>query len=545
VVPRHCLLVSVLAALVLGAAGAGAAADQPLSLEACLLSGDAEAAAGCLDGQLGVEAAPPVSALPASPCTDAVNGHCPSWTANYDDPSLNGRSDQFPRDMAISPDGVLTVIAAEDVDFNRADPYSSTSAWAVVAYDTATGAERWRSTWRSGGGYDAPGGLTFSPDGRRIFVTGESYSYGNPLTVPSDSVLTTIAYDSATGARLWRASSNSVVGLDNGRAAVASPNGKQVYVSAVSDTGHGDLDYVTAAYLASNGTLLWTARYTGLGTGGLDSPFALAVDPKGAYVYVTGWSAGSAEFDVDYATVAYAIHGNSAKQAWVARYDGVSAHLPDEAFALGVDPAGGRVYVTGLSVGLTADGAKRTYDYGTVAYDARRGTELWRSRWAGAGSGFNSATALAVTAGRVFVTGQSASPNGTRDNDFGTVAYDGASGRRLWARQDGMPRYDGEFALSLAAAPDGARVYATGVSSSSDQQGLGDQLTIAYDAATGLPAWQARLNDTGLDDDIGTVVHVTPDGQRVITSGQFVHGGIDTSGRGNVYDVGTAAYPSR
>jgi hypothetical protein len=71
---------------------------------------------------------------------------------------------------------------------------------------------------------------------------------------------------------------------------------------------------------------------------------------------------------------------------------------------------------------------------------------------------------------------------------------------------------------------------------------LGDQLTIAYDAASGLPAWKARLNDTGLDHDIGTVVHVTADGQRVITSGQFAHGGVDTSGRDNVYDVGTAAY---
>src|SRR5205814_6508397 len=143
----------------------------------------------------------------------------------------------------------------------------------------------------------------------------------------------------------------------------------------------------------------------------------------------------------------------------------------------------------------------RPYDYGTVAYDARRGAELWRARWAGAGSGFNSATALAVSTGRLFVTGQSASPNATRDNDFGTVAYDATSGRRLWARQDGTPRYDGEFALSIAAAPDGGGVYATGVSASSDQQGLGDQFTVAYDSATGLPAWKARLNDTGLDHD--------------------------------------------
>src|SRR5207248_11262162 len=153
-----------------------------------------------------------------------------------------------------SPDGSLAVIAAEDVNLDPADPYHETSAWALVAYDTATGVERWRSTWRSGGPYDVPRALAFSTDGKRIYATGASYLFGSPLLAPGDSVLTTIAYDSATGTRLWRASYQGPGALDNGIAVAASPSGKQVYVLGVSDgAAPGDLDYVVAGYSATNG----------------------------------------------------------------------------------------------------------------------------------------------------------------------------------------------------------------------------------------------------------------------------------------------------
>ena len=96
--------------------------------------------------------------------------------------------------------------------------------------------------------------------------------------------------------------------------------------------------------------------------------------------------------------------------------------------------------------------------------------------------------------------------------------------------------------MAIAAAPDGSAVYTTGLSSSSLLQGAADQLTIAYDGATGVPTWQARLNDGGLDHDIGTAIGVTA--TSVVTAGQFTHGGIDTTDDGtmNRYDVGVAAY---
>src|SRR5262249_11168903 len=150
---------------------------------------------------------------------------CPLWTQDYDDPGNAHRSDQFPSDLATSPDGSTAVVAAEDVDIDPADPYHMKSAWALVAYDVATGAERWRSTWKSGGGYDAPRAVTYSPDGKRIYATGESYVSGNPL-LTGDSVLTTIAYDAATGNQVWRAAYQGPGGLDNGTGIAVSPNGK-------------------------------------------------------------------------------------------------------------------------------------------------------------------------------------------------------------------------------------------------------------------------------------------------------------------------------
>jgi hypothetical protein len=62
----------------------------------------------------------------------------------------------------------------------------------------------------------------------------------------------------------------------------------------------------------------------------------------------------------DYATVAY--DASSGAQQWAERYDG-PGNRDDGATALGVNPVGAEVVVTGRSVGSTSNG-----DYATVAY---------------------------------------------------------------------------------------------------------------------------------------------------------------------------------
>ena len=65
-------------------------------------------------------------------------------------------------------------------------------------------------------------------------------------------------------------------------------------------------------------------------------------------------------------------------QLWVARYNG-PAGGDNEARAVAVDPGGRRVFVTGQSYGGRATGA----DYATVAYGAATGRRLWAGRFAG------------------------------------------------------------------------------------------------------------------------------------------------------------------
>jgi len=107
------------------------------------------------------------------------------------------------------------------------------------------------------------------------------------------------------------------------------------------------------------GAQLWVKRYNGSGNGD-DIAFALAVSPTGTAVFVTGESVGTPS--VDFATVAY--DASTGAKLWVTRYNGVGG-AGGIAYALGVSPDGGRVFVTGASYGAPS------VDYATVAYNTQ------------------------------------------------------------------------------------------------------------------------------------------------------------------------------
>ena len=51
----------------------------------------------------------------------------------------------------------------------------STTDYATIGYDATTGTELWVGRYKgSGSGYDAAFGLAMSPDGTKVFVTGDS-----------------------------------------------------------------------------------------------------------------------------------------------------------------------------------------------------------------------------------------------------------------------------------------------------------------------------------------------------------------------------------
>src|SRR5262249_19215622 len=146
-----------------------------------------------------------------------------------------------------------------------------------------------------------PQALVRSPDGSRVFVTG--YSYGTN----SFSDYATIAYDSATGTEVWLSRYDDPIhGFDFAYALAISPNGTELFVTGSCDQIDTGTDFVTLAYDAATGKKIWRRRYNGPGNNS-DSPSAIVVSPNGEQVFVTGLSSGvsSLDFPFDYITIAY------------------------------------------------------------------------------------------------------------------------------------------------------------------------------------------------------------------------------------------------
>ena len=104
----------------------------------------------------------------------------------------------------------------------------------------------------------------------------------------------------------------------------------------------------------------------------------------------------------------------------------------------------------------------------------RRADRRWRGRLAGAGEGYSS---FAVSAGRLFTLG-------ARQGTEYVLAFDAASGKRLWEVANGR-RFENDRGSGPRSTPtvDGDRVYVFGSS--------GD-LTV-LDAATGKVFWTQNL----------------------------------------------------
>jgi putative pyrroloquinoline-quinone binding quinoprotein len=138
-------------------------------------------------------------------------------------------------------------------------------------------------------------------------------------------------------------------------------------------------------------------------------------------------------------------------------------------------PDGTVVFLAGQSTGSTS-----SFDYGTVAFNAATGAQRWVKLYNGPGNAYDAATALGVSAdgSKVFVTGYSA--GSTTGTDYATVAYDAATGAKLWLKRYNGPGNADDAAVALDVSPDGSEVVVTGQSAGS-ASGY-DIATIAYAA---------------------------------------------------------------
>jgi uncharacterized delta-60 repeat protein len=252
-----------------------------------------------------------------------------------------------------------------------------------------------------------------------VYVTGTSYGTMSGHGLFQDYI--TVKYNSA-GVQLWANSYNGP-GTDNDYAySVAIDGTGNVYITGVSgggSTGSGSTydDYATIKY-NSAGVFQWVARYTGMGSTGIDFAYQLKLDVSGN-VYVTGKSHGTTS-DYDYATIKYSTGGTL---MWVSRYNG-PGNSADEAYALAVDRTG-NVYVTGKSYG----GTSTMHDIATVKYNSL-GVQQWASRFNGTSSANDEGKAITVdTSSNIYVTGYSTNP--TTADDYETIKYNTA-GVQQW-----------------------------------------------------------------------------------------------------------------
>jgi WD40 repeat protein len=406
--------------------------------------------------------------------------------------------------VAVSPSGGTVYVTGES---HAPGAIATVYDYATIAYDAATGARLWIQRYNGpGNGDDRANSIAVSPTGGTVYVTGQSD--GGAAT---SSDYATVAYDAATGAQLWIMRYDGPGhSTDQANSVSASPDGKTVYVTGYS-VGAGSGDYATVAYDAATGAQLWIMRYDGPGHN-TDQANSVSASPDGKAVYVTGYSAGSSTAD-DYATIAY--NAATGAQLWVKRYDG-PGHVGDEAWSLAVSPSGETVFVTGNSRKTSQSGC----DYTTVAYNGATGAQRWVKRYSGPHGGYNYAASMAVspTGATVYVTGQSHAAGNASNSDYATVAYDATTGAQLWAQRYNGPGNATDGATSVAVSHTGGTVYVTGESFGGTAPWY-DYATVAYDAGTGAQLWLKRYNGPGNATDQGNSVAASPTENRVFVTG--------------------------
>ena len=365
------------------------------------------------------------------------------WVAEYRAPGTEGFDEAH--SIAVSPDGRTVFVTGSSLGATSGYDY------ATIAYNAATGARLWVRRYNGpANGDDHAVQVAVSPTGGTVFVTGSSTRAGAGAAFG----YATIAYNAATGARLWVQRYNGAGADAEASSLAVSPTGRTVFVTGLSSAANSVFGYATVAYNAATGARRWVKRYNGPGRGDNRAvPVVIAVSPAGGTVFVTGSSPGATS-GYDYATVAY--NAATGARRWVKRYNG-PGNGDDQPSSVVVSPAGGTVYVTGFSAAVASH-----VDYTTIAYNATTGARRWVKRYNGPAGGDDEAAAAGVSpgAGTVYVTGFSDGTPGT--SACATIAYNPTTGAQQWTRRYSLPGTGEDACFAAAVSPANGTVFVTG-----------------------------------------------------------------------------------
>jgi outer membrane protein assembly factor BamB len=414
----------------------------------------------------------------------AVGGGTQRWSAAY-----RAGTPAFSYDVAVSPDG-STVYSTGTTNYGTTAPRH----YATVAVDAATGRVRWSAVYRSSSlpdQYDEATRIAVSPDGSRVFVTGNGLCTGQ--CAGGFSGASTVAYDASSGEQLWAASyPESGAG---GYSIAVTPDGSKVFV----ESGDGSFTSATIAYDAATGHELYAIPSAGMYLAWT----ALAVSPDSSSVYVATNDAGLPS--CGYRFTAYdTANGTSRWSALVAdcNFDGN--------MAMALSPDGSRLYAAEYS----------SHGFATLALDASTGAELWKTPAPAVWSDGDSDPSVAVSpdGSRVFVVANARCAGRCVDMPLVTMAYDASTGGQVWGStyESGAEN----FPADLVASADGSSVYVAGDEQmpcySPCRTTLVNAPLIAYDAGTGAETW---VND--YQNNSAFALAASPNGATVYVSGTF------------------------
>ena len=415
---------------------------------------------------------------PAAGAWAGVGGGTQRWTATYD-----AGTPAFSYDVAVSPDG-STVFSTGTTSYGTTAP----GQMATVAVDAQTGETKWSRVYQStgvAGQSDRGTRIAVSADGSRVFVTGESscpYGCGSGAF----SGYSTVAYDAATGHRLWAAQF-----ADDGPGAYSiavSPDGSTVFVNGEAATWPGN---ETIAYDAATGSHLYA-----IPSSDYMAPWnALAVSNDSSTVFVA--TVGSSQCGLRISTY----NVSDGTPGWSAGYPEcipADAHL-----AITLSRDGSTLYAVGGARG----------EFATVAFDASTGTQLWAAvdNQVAVDGDIQPSIAASPDGREVFVVGNPVCTPSCSDEPLITIGYEAANGDQLWKSQ-----YDSGGRTSpvdLAVSADSSLVYVAAQEQTSMHV---NAPLIAYDAATGAEAWVDDYQDNS-----AFALAASPTGANVYIGGTF------------------------
>jgi hypothetical protein len=320
-----------------------------------------------------------------------------------------------------------------------------------------------------------------------VFVAGFAGVFRDGVNLGRDFIVR--AYDDRSGALIWQDR------LDRGSDEFASgvvTDQERVFVSGTAFVPGRGHDWIVRAYAADTGTLLWQSLFDLAGRSDFSRGTAIAT---GSGLLFVGGYGVDANGNQDWIVRAYEVRTGAL--AWQDRVDsGGSDGVRSLAAKAGTLFAGGWGSTATIS------------DVLVRAHDARSGALRWEHRSSAPQSGFTFAWRVVADGERVFVGADRLLDDGGF-HTFLVQALDAINGTLLW--QDAVDKGGGADYLYDLDVHEG-RVFAVGYGGAECPLEVSpltncNSLVRAYDATSGILAWELELDASGTrSDDLATNV---------------------------------------